>query len=98
MSYDIKGIENERRVVLEVRHVGERTTITADLIVHVSRSACGDPERVALVDLDVRWVRAASVPALTDELARVLERIAAGLREGPGGLLLDLTPSPLPTP
>lgn len=97
MSYDLTRIEERHRVVLEVAHVGESTTIRADLVLHLAPSVVESADRVSVMDLDVRWVHAASVPDLALELARVLERVAAGLREGPGGVLRMLaepTPSP----
>lgn len=87
MPYDLARVEERHRVVLEVAHVGESTTIRADLTLHLAPSVLDPADRVTVLALDLQWVHAASVPDMAVELARVLERVAAGLRQGPGGTL-----------
>lgn len=99
MPYDLARIEERHRIVLDVSHVGETTTIRADLTLHLSPSVIDPDGRVSVIDLDLRWVHAASVPDMAEELARVLDRIATGLRQGPTRMLkLITTPVPPSTP
>ena len=102
MSYEIVGFDKQRhRLQLEVRHSsgGMRgTTITTDVEVHLSPNTVDPSERVSALTIDVRWVHAESVPALANELARVLERLALGLREGPGGMMALLSMAPETAP
>jgi hypothetical protein len=98
--YDIVGFErSNKRLTLNVRHTTPGragTTIDTDAVLHLSPSVTDAALRVSLLSLDLRWVREqATVPAMALELARVLERLAAGLREGPGGCLALIAPAPV---
>lgn len=97
MSYDLHSYNRENhRLTLAVRHSTpgmEGTTIEAQIELHLCPAAVDADMRVSALGMDIRWVTASTVPAMGDELARVLERVAAGLREGPSGALaLLVTP------
>lgn len=98
--YDIVGFDrSNRRLTINVRHTTPGrtgTTMETDAEMHLAPSVTEPGLRVSLLSLDLRWVREqATVPAMAIELARVLERLAAGLREGPGGCLALISPAPV---
>lgn len=87
MSYGIKRYDaDNRNLTIEVVHrtTGrEGTRVAVDVDLHLCPNA-GDPgQRVAVLRMDLWTLYAPDIPAAADELARVLERVAAGLREGP---------------
>lgn len=96
MSYDIKSFDRSNgRLTLTVKHTtpGRKgTTIDTEIELHLSPRTVEPGDRVSMLSIDLRWVHAATVPAMGDELARVLFRIASGLREGPTGMLRLLAP------
>lgn len=96
MSFDLKSFDRTNgRTILTVKHTTpgrEGTTIDADIELHLSHRVVEPENRVSMLSIDLRWVHAPTVPAMGDELARVLFRIASGLREGPTGMLLLLAP------
>lgn len=98
--YDIVGFDrNNRLLKINVRHTTPGrtgTTMETDVEMHLAPSVTDAARRVSLISFDLRWVREqAIVPAMALELARVLERLAAGLREGPGGCLVLIAPAPV---
>lgn len=85
MSYEVKSTDKNDNVTLEVRHVGERTTVTTDLTVHLCPHAIDPKDRVTPISIDVTWIRGGpTLVEAAEEIARILSRLAAGLREGPG--------------
>ena len=91
MSYDLHRYDpTTHRLLLRVRHAtpgAKGTVVESDIELHLTLNALDAKDRVSLLHIDLRWVRAESVPAMAEELARVLERIAHGLREGPAGAM-----------
>lgn len=96
--YDIVGFDrSNKRLTINVRHTTPGrtgTTMETDIEMHLAPYVVESDARVSVVSLDLRWVREqATVPAMAIELARVLERLAAGLREGPSGCFTLLAPA-----
>ena len=95
MGYDLVSIDPDRhRVALKVRHASsglKGTTVESEVWFHLGVNAVDPEQRVSVLSVDVHWLTGASVPAVAVDLARVLERIALGLREGPVGTLGLLT-------
>lgn len=96
MSYDIKAFDrNNGRLTVTVKHTTpglKGTTIDTEVELHLSPRTVEPGYRVSMLSIDLRWVHAPTVPAMGDELARVLFRIASGLREGPTGTMLLFGP------
>lgn len=100
MSFDLKSFDRSNgRLTLLVKHTtpGRRgTTIDTEIELHLSPRVVEPEHRVSMLSIDLRWVHAPTVPAMGDELARVLFRVASGLREGPSGTLRLLVPDGQP--
>ncbi len=102
MSYGVKKYDlDTRRMTVRVVHVTpgrEGTRIETDVHLHLVPNAVEPGMRVSVLAMDLWEIHGATVDEATTELARVLERIAAGLREGPDGVWLLLHPKPAANP
>ena len=87
MSYGIKSYNpDNRNLILTITHAvagREGTRIEIDARLHLHPTAVEPEQRVSVLSLNLWELHGADIPAATDELARILERVAAGLREGP---------------
>jgi len=87
MSYGIKSYNpDNRNLILTITHAvpgREGTRIEIDARLHLCPTAVEPEQRVSVLSLNLWELHGADIPAATGELARVLERVAAGLREGP---------------
>lgn len=91
MSYDVRSYNPENhRLRIAVQHSlpgRDATTIETEVELHLCPNLVDREKRVSMLSIDLLWVNAATVPGMADELARILERVASGLREGPVGAM-----------
>ena len=97
--YDLKNYDPKtRQLVCVVRHSGRVaggsvTTVEVDVTFELEPDYADKTIRVRPISVDTKWIRSETVPLCAEELARILERVVAGLRQGPGPILQLLAPA-----